>query len=121
LLASGKENRISPKDPHEFSENTSTEAICPFALTGHVHCTIYRTWLVGERSFGSGMMGSRGRSTIQEMLEIGVSIRVQFAPVRGVLGVKAMGDFPSIRYPVVVGVSACFAWIDGWEATNLSL
>jgi hypothetical protein len=55
------------------------------------------------------------------MFEVGISIAVQFASIRGVLRVKAMGDFPSVRYPVVVGVDASRARINVGKAANVVL
>jgi hypothetical protein len=55
------------------------------------------------------------------MFEVGISIPVQFASIRGVLRVKAMSDFPSIRDPVVVGVNASRARINTGKASDVVL
>jgi hypothetical protein len=55
------------------------------------------------------------------MFEIGISIPVQFGSIRRILRIEAMSDFPSIRYPVVVGVSARRARVNGRKAANVAL
>jgi hypothetical protein len=85
-----------------------------------------RESLVYRRSFPAAagwieMIGSRRVDTIQEMFEIGISIPVQFGSIRRILRIEAMSDFPSIRYPVVVGVSARRARVNGRKAANVAL
>jgi hypothetical protein len=69
-----------------------------------------------------GTAPAGGTSTVQELLEVGVTVAVEVAiAIRSIVPVEAVGNLPLIRHAVVIGVGTWRAGGNRGEAADLSL